>query len=503
MQKISKLSFLFIVLPFNTTAMHNYVSNSASFSHKQHNTIEQETKKDEELKTDTDDIDETKPLLSKKIEACKPLTKIDQINQFILKYLNKHLLPDLSQIVFDYSNYNNMNTKYTCCQTFKSDSSILPLHNGSLIVPSLNGLMYNCLELNNGLYTPHSSHPSSSKNEACCFYLTRYCCSQVPNKIYCAINLKNGYYAYSLIDGTIRIKYIKNKKHYTFQILNENLHSTQNKCLNLLSCFTTRTICNCTNRHLKPAYNLIQLQDNAIAHCTLGEHTIKIWRLKDNKYHLYQTINTNHTDRIFSLMELQDGSLASISIDSTIKIWKLKDNQYSHFQTLTHEDQSITNLIQLKNGSLASCSDTIKIWKLKNGQYCCTHIINTPTHLICHMIQLKDGSLISSSEQEIKVWRLQDGQYSCIQTFIDYIDCIGGIIQLQDGSLASYSSSIKIWKLQDGQYVCVQTLEEHLNDIKKLIQLKDGSLISYSIDDETKIWHNELSKIQIPENSTL
>ena len=73
---------------------------------------------------------------------------------------------------------------------------------------------------------------------------------------------------------------------------------------------------------------------------------------------------TGHYACIYSLIQLQDGRLASGSRDKTIKIWNPHDN-FECTQTLKGHTHFIYNLIQLHDGRLASGSAdrTIRIWK--------------------------------------------------------------------------------------------------------------------------------------------
>jgi WD40 repeat protein len=81
---------------------------------------------------------------------------------------------------------------------------------------------------------------------------------------------------------------------------------------------------------------------------------------EDKKFKLLTTL-TGHT-RLYSVIELRNGNLASASEDNTIKIWDLNTSQA--IQTLTGHTGYAFSITELRNGNLVSASDdgTIKIW---------------------------------------------------------------------------------------------------------------------------------------------
>ena len=69
-----------------------------------------------------------------------------------------------------------------------------------------------------------------------------------------------------------------------------------------------------------------------------------------------------HTDWVCSVCLLENGMLASGSVDKTIKIWNLA--QRKEVRTLKGHTSAVASLKTLKNGNLVSysCDDTVKIW---------------------------------------------------------------------------------------------------------------------------------------------
>lgn len=80
---------------------------------------------------------------------------------------------------------------------------------------------------------------------------------------------------------------------------------------------------------------------------------------------IYKTLN-QHTESVTVLVDLKNGYIASGSKDSTIIVWNL--NTVQAFITLRNHSNAIYSLILLKSQHLASGSQdqTIKIWDWKN-----------------------------------------------------------------------------------------------------------------------------------------
>ena len=90
---------------------------------------------------------------------------------------------------------------------------------------------------------------------------------------------------------------------------------------------------------------------------------------------------------------------------------------------------------------------------------------------VTSVIELKNGNLASASDDgTIKIWKAG----VCIQTLIGHNNHIHAVIELNNGKLASASGdqTIKIWK--DG--VCLQTLKGHTGYVRSLIELKNGNI---------------------------
>ncbi len=492
MNKLFRKIFLLTTFTFNISAMHDHESYSILPS-------EPDSKYEQEVKIDTD-TDEKEVLELQKKDKKKTLTKIDLINQFIKKKLNSYLIPEISQIVVDYDYTHGLDKTFSLLQNLDFISEIIPLSNDSFIANSRYGfsmwkLIKKTKKYNQGIDSLEHEN-TVIRNVVCCTLLCFPATITEKYPLFNLIKLNNNNYAYLSIDGTIRILSIKEDVVTLLQTLNRNICSILG---NPFMC----CLFSCCKKIYNSAYNLIQLQDGSLVH-SQENHTIKIWRLRNDHYYLHQILQTDHVNRILKLIELSNKLLISVSEDKKIKIWKLIGDKYVLYQTIEYPHK-IGKLIPLSDNSIvfafSSHNNTIKILKLKDNQYSWFQIVNDHMlHDVSNLIQLDDGSLITCAWQTIKIWKIKDGKYYCFQTLQEHEYWVNQVIQLQDGSLASFGSDnkIKIWKLIDDQYVCIQTIEENIHTISKLIQLKNGELV-YNSKKRTTILENEISKIIIPE----
>lgn len=194
-----------------------------------------------------------------------------------------------------------------------------------------------------------------------------------------------------------------------------------------------------------------------------------------------------HSGRVFTLMQLSDGRIASGSNDETIKIWNVSTGECE--KTFTGHDNDGFPLIQLSDRRIASgCNNkTINIWNVNTGA--CDMRLKGHSNSVRTLIQLSgsDGRIASGSvDNTIKIWNVNSGV--CEMTLTGHSELVGCIIQLLDGRIASGSDdrTIKIWNVGTGK--CEKTLNGQRGSVLSLIQLTDGSIASFCCDETIQIW---------------
>jgi len=273
----------------------------------------------------------------------------------------------------------------------------------------------------------------------------------------------------------------------------------------------------CLNEFCYTDVKLIQLRDNFLAFIIKSKNEIYIWNYNGNgEYSHFQTLyhcNSNFLGRltifcytsmdpgncISDMIQLRNGSLVTCSgleSDHIIKIWKINQGgKYDLFQAI-HSNNSLNYLIELPDLSIIACSKDGIINVLKINQENKYYLFEEGrmrlrwNETIDGIIQFKDGSFgIGTSKSGIKVYKFnQHGNLhynGSISIYIKYI------IQLQNESLVSYyQNNIYIWKLDGNRkYYCCQSIEDaHNKRINKIIEQQDGSIVSCSDDKTIKAW---------------
>ena len=129
------------------------------------------------------------------------------------------------------------------------------------------------------------------------------------------------------------------------------------------------------------------------------------WISKINNLHL------GHTDRVYSLAELKDGTLASGSWDFSIRIWN--QNNGSLIRTLLGHTDRVYSLAVLDDASLVSGSGdtTIRVWNVTTGL--CLRILTGHSDWVYSLAVLPQNRLSSGSGTddlgEIKIWNMNNG----------------------------------------------------------------------------------------------
>lgn len=167
----------------------------------------------------------------------------------------------------------------------------------------------------------------------------------------------------------------------------------------------------------------------------------------------------SHTDKVTSLLILQDGRLASCSADKTIILYCTVS--YAIDQILYGHNKEISHMIQLKDGKLVSCSTDkiIKIWNI-NEYYCDYSIHNADCDELTGLIELTYNRMATCSlGKNIIIWS-SIYPYNMI-TILKSVSCIvTSLYKLrQKEELLSFSQDpnecVQVWNLFSYQNECV------------------------------------------------
>ena len=170
------------------------------------------------------------------------------------------------------------------------------------------------------------------------------------------------------------------------------------------------------------------------------------------------------------------------------------------------EDSTINSLCLLQNGKLASCSldKNIKIYNLQNFK--CDMMISGHTEQVSYISQMDTGELLSCSEDKtIKIWSLYDTDYQCEGTLEGHSEWVYKVIPLNQERIASCSldKTIRIWSATP-PYNCIQIFTDHTAPVYSILELKGGeSLVSGTSTGESclKFWNLFVLKLEYTLNN--
>lgn len=294
-----------------------------------------------------------------------------------------------------------------------------------------------------------------------------------------------------------------------------------NKSYNDLKCVRTLT-----TTHKKSIYKVVFMEDEKEFVTCSDDATIVIWDLKSGES--LRTL-TGHTDRIWTLIKLRDGRLASASSDQKIRIWNTAKGTCE--RVLSGHTGYVCALMEFPHSIIISGSQdkTLRFWDLnekdkvlkrtltdpKQGRIMCMTLLNNDqmavgsekdiqiynidsnkivktlsghTALLRDLLLLEDGTTLvsGSDDRSIKMWNLTT--YTQIRTFTGHNHSANKIHLFSTGVLVSASDdySIKFWKMETGE--CVKTLTGHTGWVIFCTLMSDGTLISCGADKTVRFW---------------
>ena len=203
------------------------------------------------------------------------------------------------------------------------------------------------------------------------------------------------------------------------------------------------------SEHKYSVTSIIQLADEKLITGS-KDKTIRLWDLYENSFRCTQIIE-EHKDGVYSLCELIGGRFASGSEDKTIRIWEENNGLFKQVKLLSDHKSRVRAMVQTNNGYLITGSDKIIIvYKLKEDNFIKLEKIDAHISSITRIIKLSDGKIASASrDTHIKIWNFgKNGELILNEILKGHTHSIYDIIELKDGRLASVSGDnlVIIWK---------------------------------------------------------
>ncbi|MFC4764732.1 2OG-Fe(II) oxygenase [Dyella koreensis] len=161
---------------------------------------------------------------------------------------------------------------------------------------------------------------------------------------------------------------------------------------------------------------------------------------------------SHHQGYVWTLIELDDGRVASGGRDGSIRIWHEEGALSS---SLTGHSQSVLGLIEVRPGVIASISRdrTLRYWDVAEER--CIRSVTAHRAAVLSIV-LTSGRMIAtgSADHTIRLWS-EDG--TLVRSLVGHDGWVWGLVNLGQDLLASASEdgSVRIWNLGSGQ--CIAT----------------------------------------------
>lgn len=194
--------------------------------------------------------------------------------------------------------------------------------------------------------------------------------------------------------------------------------------------------------HKDTVYALTELNNSLIASGS-EDRTIRIWNRKENKC---ITVLSGHNGKITSLTVLLDNCLISGSDDNSLMLWSI--NEGTSIGKLIGHGCTVWCSLAFDDGitiASGSSDNLIKLWDL--NQMKCISTFEGHENTISHLILLSNGYLASVSwDASIKFWDLNTTL--CVFSIKVHSDIIWDIVETREGQIitASNDKSIIIWE---------------------------------------------------------
>ena len=283
-----------------------------------------------------------------------------------------------------------------------------------------------------------------------------------------------------------------------------------NKKINSLSSFPSGNIISVSSDksikiydiHLNLLQDIQNAHDNSISYLEIkdennfitcsSDKNIKLWIKKEKQFQINKIIKEAHEDKIRKVIYCLNSNLISCSWDKTIKIWKENNNKYENIKTLNHSDK-ICSIILLedKNILISSGYDGTKLWDLNNYNNikCIKYFQETCCGSHCGLCRLDEDKIIVQGNTIDYLNVISIKNKKIIKKITNLFTC-WVIILLEDKGIflvGGESKNIKIFRRDN--YDCIQIINNaHNNYISCFLQLKNDSIVSYSYDNTIKIW---------------
>ena len=234
--------------------------------------------------------------------------------------------------------------------------------------------------------------------------------------------------------------------------------------------------------------DLPKLRSRLLHHTSLAPCSPFLSRAPQS-YSLTHVLSHVHSQSVTALALLQNGNLASGSLDSTLKIWDLPTQRVKAvFEGHTHE---VRKIVELSTGNLASCSadNTVNIWDRHTGD-----IMNTLEGfdtLIKDIVELDQEHvlILNDNDTGFTRWNYSKELEDNCKTYEEHEDAVNKIIAVNRKHIfsASNDNTVKRWHCKNNEE-SEMTYQGHTGAVTDVVCLDHKEIASASTDKTIRIW---------------
>ena len=252
----------------------------------------------------------------------------------------------------------------------------------------------------------------------------------------------------------------------------------------------TAIVWDCSNgEELLKIHNIVPHDLSGVI--VLNEHQVAVWSVSGHiliwdiqtQEHLGTLMG--HTSSVSDLIQLSDGRLASVAMfEPSLRIWE--PSMAPLKPPIDNHDDVVIHPLSVRNGLVltASHDKTIRVWNAKEAT--CLRVFKEHTQPLECVDWISDNEIVSADWDGVLLrWNL-DGDV--LQRYEGHTDWVRGFSPLPNGLLLSWSddADLRVWDMVSGE--CIATLEGHEAPVRGGLFLDDTRWLSWSEDSTLRIW---------------
>ena len=242
---------------------------------------------------------------------------------------------------------------------------------------------------------------------------------------------------------------------------------------------------------------LLELNDGSFLSCSLDK-TVKRWLRTTNDNENIQLVGTyqGQEDSVLCVIEKDDNTLITGSFDRTLKVWNKTSCEC--LDTLRMRS-SVRCLLRTKDNSRFACgfyNGTVELRRMSDLDVLSSFNMHG-YEVVRSICELDDGSFVSAADTTMKRW---DEKGRVLRTFSGHSDGTLRLIELNKDVIVSAgcNAKVSVWK---GECLRVLTLHSDVH-VGGLEKVNDDVFVSGSVDGMIVVWNEKGDRIEVHQSKS-